>query len=222
MQISCGSSVNTLMCERIQIANRSRLVKWFFVFAVCLLPAAATAQDEVKVPDEVKPFIEKGTIPIALETGDLNADGRQDLILVLSEIVPEGAGYEEGEGERSVLILARDANNALSVAGRNDLVALCKNCGGAFGDPFEGVVIKGTRFTVMNYGGSADRWSYSYTFAYSRRDRNWQIVRVEESNFHTLDPNRTMKTRIYTPPKNFGLITFTDFDPDNFKGKGKK
>ena len=211
------------MCERILTTNRTRLVKWLFVFAVCLLPASAIAQEEVKVPDEVKPFVEKGTIPIALETGDLNADGRKDLILVLSEIVPEGPGaYEEGEGERSVLILVRDGGGALTLAGRNDLVALCKNCGGAFGDPFEGVVIKGTQFTVMNYGGSADRWSYSYTFAYSRRDRNWQIVRVEESNFNSLDPKRTMKTRIYTPPKNFGLITFADFDPDNFKGKGKK
>ena len=80
----------------------------------------------------------------------------------------------------AVLILVRDSSGGLSLAARNDLVVLCKNCGGAFGEPFEGVVIKGSRFTVMNYGGSADRWSYSYTFDFSRRDRTWQVVRVEE------------------------------------------
>lgn len=193
-----------------------------FILATLIVPAAASGQEAAKVPNEVKPFVDGGRIPIALETGDLNADGRKDFILVVSEIVPEDAQYEEGAGERSVLILIRDANNALSLAARNDLVAMCRNCGGAFGDPFEGVVIRGTRFTVMNYGGSADRWAYSYTFGYSRRDQNWQAVQVEESHFNTHDPDRTMKTRRYAPPKHFGLIPFSDFDPDNFRGKGKR
>lgn len=187
-----------------------------------LLVQAVSAQDAVNVPDEVKPFVTDGRIPIALEVGDLNVDGGRDFVLVLSDRVPEGSPYEEGAGERSVLVLVRDVGGSLSLAAKNDLAAMCKNCGGAFGDPFEGVVINKTQFTVMNYGGSADRWAYSYTFGYSRRDRTWQLVRVEESNFHTLDPERTMKRRIYTAPKNFGLITFADFDPDDFKGKGKK
>jgi hypothetical protein len=211
------------MLELTPIAGRNRLINWIFIFAACILPASAMAQDDaVKVPDEVKHFVEKGTIPIALENGDLNADGRKDFILVMSGVVPEDAPYEEGAGERSVLILIRESNGSLALAARNDLVAYCKNCGGVFGDPFAGVTVRGTRFTVNNYGGSNDRWSYSYTFDYSRRDRTWQLVRVEESSFHTLDPKRTMRTHIYTPPKNFGLINFADFDPDNFQGKGKK
>lgn len=207
--------VITLMSERI-------LTTLLFSIAVLLFPAVGVAQEAVIVPDEVKPFVDKGRIPIALETGDLNADLRKDYILVLSDVVAEGSAYEEGAGGRSVIILLRDADASLSVAARNDLVAMCKRCGGAFGDPFEGVVIRGTGFTVMNYSGSADRWSYSYTFDYSRRDRTWQLVRVDESSFHTLDPERTKKLRVYAPPKNFGLITFADFNPDSFRGKGKR
>ena len=214
VQIVRYASVIMLMSKRTQ--------NLFFLLAITLFPAAVTAQDVVNIPDEIKRFVDGKRIPIALETGDLNADGRKDFVLVISDVVPEGAAYEEGAGERSVLILIRDANGSLNLAGRNDLVAMCKRCGGAFGDPFEGVVIKGTRFTVMNYGGSADRWSYSYTFNFSRRDNDWQLIRVEESNFHTLDPERTMKTRRYTPPKHFGLITFAEFDPEKFKGKGKR
>ena len=203
--------------------SKRTFTNWLFILVAVLFPAAAVAQqDVINVPNEVKQFVDQGKVPVALETGDLNADGRKDFILVISEVVPENAPYEEGDGERSVLILVRDSSGSLSLAARNDLVAMCKRCGGAFGDPFEGVVIKGTGFTVMNYGGSADRWSYSYTFNYSRRDRTWQLVRVEESHFHTLDPNRTMKTNRYTPPKHFGLITFAKFDPDNFKKKGSK
>ena len=204
-----------------QMSNR-RLINWIVVLAALLLPASAMAQEAVRVPADVKPFVEKNRIPVALETGDLNNDGRKDIILIISDVVAEDARYEEGAGERSLLILVRDANGSLSIAGRNDLVAMCKNCGGAFGDPFAGVAIRGTRFTVSNYGGSNSRWAYDYTFDYSRRDRTWQLVRVEETNFHALDPKRTEKRHIYTPPKDFGLITFADFDPDNFQGKGKK
>jgi hypothetical protein len=195
----------------------------FIAAVVSSISICSFAQnEEVVIPDEVKPFVEKGKLAIALEKGDLNADGRPDMILVTSEVIPENAEWEEGAGERSVLILTRESNGSLLLAARNDVIVYCRNCGGVFGDPFAGVDIKDTRFTVNNYGGSNDRWSYSYTFDYSRRDKMWQLVRVVDESFHTLDPKRTMKRRVYTPPKNFGLINFQDFDPDNYLGKGKK
>jgi hypothetical protein len=207
------------MQNRAFLMNRPILT----LFSACLLVATAAAQnDEIKVPDEVKPFVEKGKVPIALETGDLNADGRKDLILVTSEPIAEDAKWEEGAGERSVLILVREAGGALKSAARNDIIVYCRNCGGVFGDPFAGVDVRGTRFSINNYGGSNSRWSYSYTFDYSRRDGTWQLVRVVDESFHTLDPKNTTRRRTYTPPKNFGLITFADFDPDNYLGKGKK
>src|SRR5688500_6613595 len=85
-QIFNSSFVYKLMSDRIPNSNRSRLLKWFFIFAVCHLPASAMAQDAVAVPDAVKRFVDKEMIPIALETGDLNADGREDLILVISGV----------------------------------------------------------------------------------------------------------------------------------------
>jgi hypothetical protein len=191
---------------------------------VVLSSVSVVAQNNpVTVPDEINPFIEKGMIAIACESGDLNADGKKDFVLVLSKTVPEGSTYDEaGDAERPTIVLVRDGSGKLSVAARNNAVVLCKNCGGVFGDPFAGVAIRGTRFTVSNYGGSNDRWAYDYTFAYARRDRTWQLVRVEETSFHALDPKRTERRHIYAPPKDFGLINFTDFDPSDFRGKGKK
>ena len=201
----------------------TRTQNLFFLIAMILVPTFAVAQDEVvKIPDEVKQFVDSKRSPIALETGDLNNDGRKDFILVISDVVAQDAPYEEGAGTRSVLILVRESNDSLTLAARNDLVAYCKTCGGVFGDPFAGVTIRGTRFTVSNYGGSNSRWSYDYTFDYSRRDRTWQLVRVEESTFHALDPKRTERKHIYTSPKHFGLLTFAEFDPDSFQGKGKR
>lgn len=189
-----------------------------------LLSVAAIAQnDEVKVPVEVKPFIEKGMVSIALETGDLNADGKKDFILVLDKPRdPKGEFDEAGDTQRLMLILVRDSSGKLSLAARNENVVFCRTCGGVFGDPFAGISITGTRFTISNYGGSNDRWAYDYTFAYSRRDNTWQLIRSEETTFQALDPNRTTRKHVYLPPKSFGLINFADFDPGNYLKQGKK
>jgi hypothetical protein len=193
------------------------------LFVICLVPAFALAQnEEIKVPDEVKPFVEKGMVPIALETGDLNGDGTKDFILVLSKPTKENGEYDEaGDALRPTLILIRDAGGKLSVGSRNDQVAYCKNCGGVMGDPFQGIKIGGTGFTITDAGGSSDRWDEEYTFGYSRRDKRWQLTSVSDGSFNTFDP-KSAKTKILTPPKDFGLINFADFDPDNFKKMGKK
>ena len=201
---------------------KTKFALFELLFLICLSPVLALSQNEqVKIPDEVKPFVEKGTIPIALETGDLNGDGTKDFILVLSKPTKESGEFDEaGDALRPTIILIRDAGRKLSLVARNDQVSYCKNCGGVMGDPFQGIQIRGTSFTVTNAGGSSDRWDAEYTFGYSRRDKNWQLTRVEENNFSAFSPSK-VKTTIYTPPKNFGLINFADFDPENFKRKGK-
>ena len=201
--------------------KRPQILKSILLF--CLLPLAVAAQnDPIKVPTEVKPFVLSGMVPIALESGDLNGDGTKDFILVLDKPFDEKAQVDEaGMDNRPMLILIRDAAGKLSLAARNDLVAYCRTCGGVMGDPFTGITIRGTGFTVDNYGGSSDRWSNSFTFDYSRRDREWQLTRVEQETFNTFTPDKVKKS-VFTPPKNFGLISFPDFDPQNFKGKGKR
>jgi hypothetical protein len=193
------------------------------IAAFIALPISAAAQHvAVRVPAEVKPFVESGMMAVACQPGDLNADGRKDYVLVLSKPSADRPTIDDaGDEDRPTLILIRDAANKLSIAARNDRVAYCKNCGGLFGDPFEGVVVRGTRFTITNYGGDADRWIDKFTFGYSRRDRTWQLVRVEESEFRVENAAKTLRTRVRTPPKSFGLIAFADFDPDDYMHKGK-
>ncbi len=201
-----------------------RLAKCLFVFPFFIVTATTYAQNkEVKIPDEVKPFVTKGMIPIACEASDLNADGRRDYILIISPIVPEGSIFDKaGDGDRPTLVLIRGADNKLSVAARNEGVAFCKNCGGIFGDPFAGLAARGTRFTISNFGGDNDRWGYDFTFGYSRRDHTWQLVRVQEIAFRASDAERTYRKWVYTPPKSFGLINFADFNLETYRQKRKQ
>ena len=193
------------------------------VLVILSFELTTAAQTEpVTIPTEVKPFVTPGMVPIALKTGDLNGDGTKDFILVLDKPFDDKAQYDEaGESERPALILIRDASGKLSLAAQNDLAVYCRACGGVLGDPFARLIIRGTSFTIDNYGGSSDRWTEESTFAYSRRDRQWQLTHIEETAFNTFTPTKVRKW-VYTPPKDFGLISFPDFDPQNFKGKGKR
>ena len=183
----------------------------------CAAPAAAAAQaEELQVPAEVRPFVEAGTKAIALEAADLNGDGRGDYVLVLERENPAKDEDDFPVKQRPLLLLVRGADGVLAAPKRNERLVMCSRCGGVFGDPFEGVEAGRNTFTVNFYGGSNWRWKYSYKFNYSRIDRTWQLVRVEEINYHTSDPDK-MKTRVFTPPRDFGKIDLADFDPENYK-----
>ena len=182
-------------------------------------PLIITAQDtDLKVPADVLPFVEAGTKAIAVEKSDLNGDGREDFILVLEKEKPARDADDFPVGQRPLLILLRGADGKLTVSKRNDRVVMCSQCGGVFGDPFEGVIAGRNTFSVEHYGGSAERWKFSYQFNYSRVDKTWQLVRVQEIHYHTSNPNGGTD-KIYRPPKNFGKIDIANFDPEHYLKK---
>ena len=186
---------------------------------LCVAPVCVAAQEgELKVPAEVLPFVEAGTKAIAVEQGDLNGAGRVDVLLVLEREKPAKDENDLPVNQRPLLILLRGADGKLSAAKRNERIIMCSDCGGIFGDPFEGVSVGRNTFTAEFYGGSAWRWKNSYKFNYSRIDKTWQLVRAEYLSYHTSDPDK-VETKIYTPPKNFGKIDIADFDPENYLKK---
>ncbi|HSE24804.1 MAG TPA: hypothetical protein VLB68_24295 [Pyrinomonadaceae bacterium] len=193
--------------------------KALLLLTFCLSGVSAQAQTEtIKVPDEVKPFIEQQAIPIALESADLNGDGLKDYILVLERENPSLKDDETDfpKNQRPLLILIRSTDNKLTEAKRNDLIVMCSACGGVMGDPFTGVKVARNTFTVNHYGGSAWRWSVDYKFNYSRIDKTWQLVRIENTSFHASDVNKTFNRKIMTPPKHFGKVDIADFDPAKY------
>lgn len=184
-----------------------------FLAALVFPVLSINAQTEtVKVPADIKPFVEDGSKPIALESADLNGDGTKDYILVLERQNPTMDENDLPKNQRPLLILLRGKDAKLTEVKRNENIVMCSKCGGVFGDPFERISAGAKTFTVNHYGGSNWRWTAKYKFDYLRTDNTWQLVRVEKSSFHTSDPDRVERT-IKTPPKDFGKVDIADFNP---------
>jgi hypothetical protein len=183
--------------------------------------ATTVIGQEIKVPAEVAPFIEAGAKAIAVESADLNGDGRKDYVLVLHR---DGVAKDTEDfpvDQRPLLVLIRGADGRLSIAKRNNKIVMCDQCGGVFGDPFEGIRVRRNSFTVDHYGGSNWRWKYEYQFNYSRIDQTWQLVRVKDVSYHTSNPNK-MTTMYFTPPRDYGKINVEAFDPENYLNEKAK
>lgn len=178
-----------------------------------------TVQDSF--PAELRQFLLPNTTIFAHHSADLNGDGTVDYVFVLEKQKIRAEDPDIDEGQRILKIAVRGADGTLRVVKSNDKIVFCSTCGGAFGDPFDELKAKTKFFYVQHYGGSNWRWGNTFTFAYSRRDNTWQLVLVEEHTFQTSNPDN-MKSKEYKPPKDFGKIDISDFDPEKFKGVGKK
>lgn len=159
--------------------------------------------------DDLHIFAISGNKALASKVGDLNGDGKPDALLVLD---PPTTGNEKlGEGPaRSVLILIRDANGQLQKVGQNDKLVPCAQCGGIAGDPFSYVQITSNGFTVVTEGGSRQHWSNEYTFAYSAQHGDWLLSGLKRE---VTDQDTGKHKQIDLAPKDFGVITFANFDP---------
>ncbi len=187
------------------------------IITICFASVFVNAQTAaVRVPAEVKSFVEKGTKAIAVESADLNGDGLKDYILVLEKKNSKMDADDFPENQRPLLILVRGKDKKLSEAARNENMVMCSRCGGVWGDPFESVTVAKNTFTVNHYGGSNWRWTANYRFNYSRTDKTWQLVKIEKTSFSTNAPNKVERT-VMTPPKNFGKVDIADFNPTDYE-----
>jgi hypothetical protein len=184
--------------------------------AMALMLLAAQASQAAKPPADVQAALPAGQTLLAWEAADLNRDGRPDAIMV-----SEAKATSEDEGPRLLQVLLRQPDGKLKVAVRSVRAVMCRQCGGVFGDPFEGVQTQAGGFTLLHYGGSNWRWREDFRFAWSRRDQTWQLVAVDSLSYHTSDPDQ-QKQQHARPPRDFGLINLADFDYENWQGRGQR
>lgn len=181
-------------------------MKRILLFMMLLAGKLATAQTGKAISE----FIPKGYEQRILETGDLNRDKTPDAILLLTK-QNESEYSMEKPAARPLIILLGKGNNKYVMAARNDKAVLCYQCGGAFGDPLQNVVIKNGYFSVEYYGGSRERWGRVVTFKYNPSDKKFYLHKDGISTIDNLNASKEFPDKIKTV-KDFGKISFEKFD----------
>jgi hypothetical protein len=161
--------------------------------------------------DDLKSFATGGARILESQKGDLNSDGRPDVLLVLDPPGPTDAKLGEGPF-RDVVLLVRDASGQLQKVASNAHIVPCEQCGGVSGDPFGFSKVAPGSFTIVNGGGGREHWSDEYTFTYAADRKDWfasQVVRKVE------DSETGKQKSVRLGAKELGQVSFKDFDPSH-------
>ncbi len=141
--------------------------------------------------------------------GLLNDDELLDYILVCKSQNESETEYDEYD--RKSFIYVGQQNGVYKSHSTNIGAVLCKNCGGVFGDPYDGINIDSNKeFSITHYGGSNFRWGILSKFTYDITLDNWVLTSVENSSFSTNDPENE-ETNVLTNEQ-FGTVYFQNFD----------
>ncbi|KLD79293.1 hypothetical protein FZ025_11520 [Xanthomonas hyacinthi] len=165
---------------------------------------------------DVDSFVPAGMKVVETIRGDLTGAGHSDALIVMS---PPPAGNEKlGEGApRTVILLTQDAAGSLHKSAENSRIVPCARCGGLAGDPYAYSRIEKGQFTISISGGSRERWGDDYIFRYAADRKTWLLDKVvRELTDTATEQHKTLELA----PKDFGQVTFADFDPANLPKVG--
>lgn len=179
-------------------------------FILFLLVVGNASWAQIKRTDRHTAFIPQGYTVLDSSFGDLNKDSYPDMVLILKSDTEE----MNPDTTRPVLVLAGSANSSFKLLARGDHAVLCANCGGVFGDPYQGITIKSGYFSIEHYGGSGWRWTRIITFKYDPSVSTFRLHRDAGVSFHASEPNK--QTSLIHQKKNYGRVTLKDYTYDEF------
>ncbi|MGK0388359.1 MAG: hypothetical protein ACI94Y_001087 [Maribacter sp.] len=157
-------------------------------------------------------FIPKDHLVLDYEYGDLDKDDLKKDVILISYSKKEQTD-DSYEGKRNLYILSRTTDGKLESKGMNDEIVLCKDCGGAMGDPYIGISIKNGYFSAEHHGGSNWRWTRIMTFKYDAKKKDWFLHKDGGVSYLASDPDK-MEEEV-SSVKDFGVVAFNDFKGSN-------
>lgn len=154
---------------------------------------------------KIREFIPDGYQVYDTASGDFNADGYTDYILVLQSI-KENAN---SGGERPLLLLSGAAKGKLELLARNDHVVLCSTCGGVFGDPYQKISINGSYISVEHGIGGNWQWSRVITFKYDTEKKEMLLYEDITKSYRAALPAN--QKSVASNKTDFGSLPFSSF-----------
>ncbi len=176
-------------------------------FATCFMALTACGvKSEQKTKALLIPegfeIMDTDTITIVTDTYVVNA---------LKHEAEDSLSNINTEPVRPISILKSVKGAEFELIARNDSIILCQQCGGLYGDPWDGIYTEEDAFSVHHMGGSNNRWTRDLKFQYNSEKGGWFLISDRGVNFWTHDPEGTLEYDLYTEGDSLGLIPFRSF-----------
>lgn len=187
----------------------SRLPLPKYIALVLVLCLWSCSEDRARQATQAEPLIPEGFEILQSDTISLG-----DEVFVINALKyqkEDSLAEHSQEIVRPITILKKTPDSQYQLMARNDSVILCLQCGGIFGDPWDGMYAEEKSFTVSHAGGSSDRWTRNIRFQYNETKRGWFLTSDRGASFSTNDPEGTFKMTTYTPGDSLGLTPFESF-----------
>jgi len=172
-------------------------------------PTGNAVQTKGSNMDDLTSFATAGARILDSKLGDIAGDGRGGAVLVLDPVSTSPVRLGEGPA-REVVILLRNAEGHLERVASNKHLVPCGTCGGVAGDPYGYMRVVNGQFTVVIGGGSRERWTDEYTFAYVGANKDWFVSSVVRK---VVDTESDREKHVDLGVKELGAVSFKDFDP---------
>jgi hypothetical protein len=141
-------------------------------------------------------FVPAGWHILEQTQGQLNRDTLTDIAAVIESdaVIPSLKEPDNDQQPRILLVLFKLASGQYSLAIQANEAIMLSNEGGAFGDPWSGMEVNRGSLLIYFYGGSSDRWAYTYRWRFQNND--WYLIgatytatSTHNNNFETHDFN---------------------------------
>lgn len=156
--------------------------------------------------NEIAKFLPEGFSVAKKQRGDVDADGDEDVLVVLQDSRDEEARFKP----RTLKVLLRNERGELEETLSNPKAVLCSNCGGMVAEPLVDIRIDPQGFSLYYEGLSRVMWSQTYRFVHSSSKVDWMLTRLQSG---VLDRINGESCKDQLGADDFGSISLREFDP---------
>jgi hypothetical protein len=150
-------------------------------------------------------FVPTGYHILAQTKGNLNRDTMTDIAAILESdvYIEDLKETDHKQKARIFIIIFATSNGGYKLSTQSNDCTMLSDDGGMLGDPFQELYVENKTVCIDYYGGSTDRWAYTYKWRFQQK--GWFLI---GATYKSMSPHDNLIEK-YDFNLNTGIAEFT-------------